>query len=123
MNEDGSVSLSLVITPNRNLSKIELSTDKSIEITQASINETPFDVARTWPRKGFFLRYVITGNEPIKLQMTYQDDKQAKLRIVEFSDDFIDRYPNVQKRAKHIMPTPFRPSDMLITSQLVSYDK
>lgn len=122
LNQDGSTSITLTIMPKRELTKLEISTDKPLQITQATINGAAFDIERSRPRKGFVFRYVVTDEHPINLQLTYQSESQVQLRIVEFSSDFMTRYPNVKERAEHIMPTPFRPSDMLITSQLISFE-
>ncbi|MDC0602869.1 M28 family peptidase [Aliiglaciecola sp.] len=122
LNQDGSTSITLRVTPKRELTKLEISTDKPLQITQAIINGTAIDIERSRPRKGFVFRYVVTDEQPINLKLTYQSESQVELRIVEFSGDFMKRYPNVKERAEHIMPTPFRPSDMLITSQLISFE-
>ncbi|GAA0852972.1 M20/M25/M40 family metallo-hydrolase [Aliiglaciecola litoralis] len=119
---DGKQKVTLTAIPNRDLTSLQISSDRPIQIDSMRINDEAFTAQQTQPRAGFVMRYVVTDREPVKIELVYSSDLPAQLRLIEASHDFPARWPKFIGRAEHIMPTPFRPSDLTFISQPILFE-
>ncbi|GAB5378662.1 MAG: hypothetical protein Alis3KO_04040 [Aliiglaciecola sp.] len=119
LNEDGSMTLSLEITPKRSLNFVQLSSSEAITVDLMSLQGKEFKRTNRQQRPGFVLRYVVTKMQPISISMTYRSDKQPEFRLIETAFDLTRQLPEFKPRPEHIMPTPFRYTDATIISQRI----
>lgn len=118
----GSHSLSLSITPNRQLFSLMLSTDEPVLIESLSVNDYQLAASLSKAKTGFLMRYMVQDKRPVTLNMLYKSESPAQLRLIEFATDLPQQWPDFKPRPNYIMPTPFRPSDMTIISQPIVFE-
>ncbi|MGG6229477.1 M20/M25/M40 family metallo-hydrolase [Tenacibaculum sp. SDUM215027] len=113
-------SISLTITPTRNIDKYELYTNTQIELTNFTVNGTLYDKGKAFVAdKGTLLIYQMANTDK-DLTISFTIDKNTKPDIVinEISNDLLS-HPKftIRPRSEIMMPMPFVVNDAIICTR------
>ncbi len=114
--------VTLIITPQRKVDKIEFLTEKEITFDTLKVNDVPVNKTKSYTRKkGTFLIFQL-GNEDkdIKLSFIINANTEPSIILNEISYDLLTNPTfNLQPRTEKMMPMPFVTNDAIISSRKI----
>ncbi|WP_425656583.1 M20/M25/M40 family metallo-hydrolase [Tenacibaculum ascidiaceicola] len=113
-------SISLTITPTRNIDKYELYTNTQIELTNFTVNGTLYDKGEAFTaNKGTLLIYQMANTDKdLTISFTIDKNTQPDIVINEISNDLLS-HPKftIRPRSEIMMPMPFVVNDAIICTR------
>ncbi len=112
--------LEIIITPKRNINKLEFVTKNKITLKQFKVNDVLVMKGKKYTVKSnTFLSYTIANSDKeITLSFTVNKDQKLDILLNEISYDLLTN-PNfsINPRSEEMMPTPFITNDAIIISK------
>ncbi len=120
--------ISILITPQRPNSIIQLASEDDFRIERISVNGQAFTRgAENFSKDvgpGFFFKYVVSSpDETVQVEMTVAGDAELSLKLFETSFDLFEQVEAIQPRSELYMPAPFVITDAVILGQSIEFEK
>ncbi|EDP96573.1 M28 family metallopeptidase [Kordia algicida OT-1] len=113
--------VTLKITPQRNVNRIEIFRKEEANFTTLTINNLPLEKPENgWKKR--LITYYISDNEPLELSFTMNPEDKQELIMYEASFDLMTNpLFSIPERAKNMMPRPFVLNDAVIVKKVIRF--